>query len=317
MRLVRAALSGADARRYGRRMAPPLPSVPYAWRPGLARDIASYYAPRAGVAFIILGGSTARGETDAWSDLDILVYWNAVDTAWLATPPLEGPDVRRFVWRETFPGEVWLEQYFIGTQKIDVAHASLAWWERIVGDVVERGEAEGWKLGTLGGFTESLPLHGEPAWRAWCERIEPLPLAVATRMITAHLFFYPPWVIEKQGFMRGDWHAFHDVLSEAIRNLLTVLAGLNRRYFTADKLKRIGATAERMPIRPRDAGARLEALYTMERAAVPAALGTLVADTLALVETHRPDIDTARARRVFAMTLDDCVARPDFGAARG
>jgi hypothetical protein len=92
-----------------------------------------------------------------------------------------------------------------------------------------------------------------------------------------------------------------------------VWAGLSRFYFAAEKLKRIGQTAERMAIRPRDAGARLEALLTMPRKEAPAQLAALITETFDLVDAHRPDVDTARARRVFAMTLDPCTERPAFG----
>jgi hypothetical protein len=284
----------------------------FSWRPGLARDIAAHYTSRPGLAFALLGGSTARGETDAWSDLDILIYWEKVDAAWLETPRLAGEGVRRFFWRETFPGGVWLEQYEIGAQKIDVAHIALPWWEEVTGDVVERGDAEEWKLGTIGGFMEAQPLHGAATYAEWRSRLQPVPEALITKRIAEHLFFYPPWVIENQGLRRGDDYAFYDILRETVRNLVTVLAGLNRLYFSADKMKRVGATVERMPIRPRDARTRFDALYTMERASVPAALPALVGETLDLVETHRPDIDTARVRKVFAMVLGGCTERPRF-----
>jgi hypothetical protein len=289
-------------------------NLDFSWRLDLARDIAKHYASRPGVAFIILGGSASRGPTDPWSDLDILVYWDTPDPAWLETPPLEAAGARRFTWRVTFPDDVWLEQYFIGAQKIDVAHASAAWWERIVGDVVDRADPEDWKQGTVGGFFESIPLHGAEAFEPWRRRIANYPDALAKHMIETHLHIYPLWVIEKQGLARGDLYAFHDILIETIRHLMGVLAGLNRVYFATEKLKRIGATAEAMAIRPRDAGARFNALFTLPRAEVPAALGALITDVFDLVDTLRPDVDTARARRRFAMTLEDCMERPEFHA---
>jgi len=288
-------------------------SLDFSWHLELARDVAAHYASRSGVAFIILGGSAARGETDAWSDLDILVYWDAPDPAWLETPPLEQAGARRFTWRVTFPDEVWLEQYLIGAQKIDVAHCSLAWWEQIVAEVVDQADPTDWKQGTVGGFLDSVALHGAAGHERWRRRIAHHPDALARHMVESHLFFYPPWVIENQGLARGDLFAFHDVMMEAIRNLLAVWAGLSRVYFAKEKLKRPGRAAERMAVRPRDAGARIDALFTLPRERVPAALGALITETLDLVDVHRPDVDTARARRVFAMTLDPCTGRPAFG----
>lgn len=284
----------------------------FSWRLALARDIAAHYAPRPGVAFIILGGSAARGRTDAWSDLDLLVYWDSPDIPWLETAPLAAAGARRFTWRVTFPDQVWLEQYFIGAQKVDVAHCALSWWDALVTEVVDGSDDADWKLGTIGGFLESIALQGETAFAAWRARLSPQPDALARRMIERSLFFHPPWVIEKQGLARGDLFAFHDVLLDAIRNLLGVWAGLSRTYFSKEKLKRPAHAAERMAIRPRDAAARLDALFTLPHDRVPAALGSLIAETLDLVDEHRPDVDTARARRVFAMELEPCTERPRF-----
>jgi len=287
-------------------------SPDFSWRLGLARDVAAWYASRPGVSFIILGGSVARGETDPWSDLDILVYWDAPDPAWLETPPLEAAGARRFTWRTTIPRELWLEQYFIGAQKIDVAHCAVSWWDGLVREVVEKADPTDWKQGTIGGFLEATPLHGDAEYRRWHERITKHPDALAKHMVESSLLFYPPWVIEKQGLARGDRYAFHDVLMEAIRNLLGVWAGLSRVYFSKEKLKRIGRVAERLPVGPREAGARLEALFTLPHEQVPGALGTLIAETFDLVDAHRPDVDTARARRLFAMRLEGCSERPEF-----
>ena len=83
-------------------------------------------------------------------------------------------------------------------------------------------------------------------------------------------------------------------------------------YFSKEKLKRIGRVADRLSIRPHDAGARLESLFALPRERVPATLGALILETFDLVDAHRPDVDTARARRLFAMELEPCTERPGF-----
>src|SRR5688500_18970774 len=58
------------------------------WRIELARDIAGWYTDQPNVRMIALGGSAARGLADAYSDMDMAVYWEELDRAWLAEPPL-------------------------------------------------------------------------------------------------------------------------------------------------------------------------------------------------------------------------------------
>ena len=55
-----------------------------AWRLDLAHAYIQPYAERAQIA--VLGGSAAQGVADSWSDIDTLVYWDAIDRDWLETP---------------------------------------------------------------------------------------------------------------------------------------------------------------------------------------------------------------------------------------
>ncbi|MEU8221737.1 nucleotidyltransferase domain-containing protein [Kribbella sp. NPDC048915] len=61
------------------------------WRRDVARPAMRWYADLDGVDAVMLGGSTARGDADRWSDVEIGVFWSR--------PPR--PDERRAA-----PGEV-------------------------------------------------------------------------------------------------------------------------------------------------------------------------------------------------------------------
>lgn len=285
----------------------------FAWRPQLAKDIAAVYAGHDGLRFMILGGSIGRGGGDAWSDMDILAYWDRVDAAWLETAPLEPHGARRFTWRVTFPNEVWLEQYMVGDQKIDVAHVTMDWWEKIVREVVEETDGAPWKQAAVGGLLDATCLHGEDEFAKWQERCARYTDAMAEHMIRTHLFFYPRWVLENQGVARGDAYAFFDVLEEMIRNVLGVLAAVNRRYVGIEKLKRIGEIADAMPIRPENLGTRLEALFKMAPADVPAALDQIIRETMDIADEHFPGAVTARKREMLDFQLPAVREKPEFG----
>lgn len=96
-----------------------------AWRFDLARTYITSYTERAPIA--VLGGSVAEGDADRWSDVDALVYSDAIDRDWLETPrAAQGGE--RFTWVEHYPGNACLEQFRFGTVKSDVARA--AWLAR-------------------------------------------------------------------------------------------------------------------------------------------------------------------------------------------
>jgi hypothetical protein len=159
------------------------------WRLALARRIAAIYAARPGVRMVPVGGSVAAGCADEYSDLDIAVYWEQVETDWLAEPPLAAIGAERFTFVPTNEQGGRLEQYFHGTLKIDVGSTPLAAWRELVEAVLDRAEIDPAKQKALSGFLGAVPLHGAAEWRLRRERIARYPQPLAEAMVRAHLFF--------------------------------------------------------------------------------------------------------------------------------
>ena len=187
------------------------------WRIEFAREIAGWYAGQPNVRMIALGGSAARGLADAYSDMDMAVYWDGLDRAWLAEPPLGPAGGERFTYRLLFDDQVAVEQYQLGEAKLDVAHFSLAWWEQAVADVLERADMTPDKQEVLDGFLSAIPFYGEPAYQQWRTRIAAYPDELARRMIRQHLAFPPGWVLEQHGLARGDLLSFYAIVCEMIQ----------------------------------------------------------------------------------------------------
>ena len=61
---------------------------PNTWRIEMSRQLAQTYSAHDGVKMIVLGGSPTQGLADPFSDLDIIVYWDEMDTDWLKAVPL-------------------------------------------------------------------------------------------------------------------------------------------------------------------------------------------------------------------------------------
>jgi hypothetical protein len=284
------------------------------WRVDFARDIAARYASHTGVCMIALGGSAARGLADAYSDMDMAVYWDGLDLQWLAEPPLGPIGGERFIYRLLFDDQVVVEQYQIGEAKLDVAHFALAWWDAAVADVLERADMTPDKQEVLDGFLSAIPFYGQPLYEQWRARIAAYPDELARKMIQQHLAFSPGWVLEQHGLARGDLLSFYAMLCEMIQNLLGVLAGLNRLYLSMEKPKRSADLLGRMPIAPRDAAARMQAILTIDRRQAVAELSDLIAEVLDLVEQHKPAVDTTRTRMIQRMPPRPCYEQPPFPA---
>lgn len=263
----------------------------------LARLYVAPYAERAAMA--VLGGSVAQGVADRFSDVDTLVYWDAIDKDWLEQPRAAG-NGERITWVEHYPGNACLEQYVFGDVKADVAHVRLAWLDELIAGTLSGESFDTTSLDVMRGVEEAIVLFGGERYEPIRARVRAYPDSLRRAMVEQHLELTPSWIYELMGRERGDLVVFYEYVLATIRNVVGILAGLNRVYVAPDKLKRVGAVVSRMELVPPEAARRLEAVLDLPREHVQAELDDLVGATLELVETHLPEIDTARARGLWS-----------------
>ena len=149
----------------------------------------------------------------------------------------------------------------------------------------------------LRGVQESIVLFGEERYEPIRARVLEYPESLRRSMVEAHLKFSPSWIYDGMGRDRGDLVVFYEYVLATMRNVVGMLAGLNRVYVAPEKLKRVGAVVGRMELTPPGAAARLDALLDLSREHVRAELDDLVSATLDLVEEHLPEVDTTRRPR--------------------
>ena len=261
-----------------------------------------------------VGGSASRGQADAFSDIDFAVYWDEVDAEWLELAPLGGAGTERFTFRNVVQADpgVWLEQYFIGKLKVDVAHLPLRWVAREFADLTARFDITPDRQEIPEGMLSAAPIFGQQLYGEWLQRLRPYPPELARRMVTEHLVFTPPWVFVNQGIARDDLLIYYDLLVPALKSVASVLAGINRVYVCTAKLKRIEAWVDGLVIRPERASNRIRAL--LERDNFTENYTALVEDTWAMVRREMPEIDLSAARRTFGIVIDACETPPPFEA---
>jgi hypothetical protein len=91
---------------------------------------------------------------------------------------------------------------------------------------------------------------------------------------------------------------------DAAYNLLGILAGLNRLYYSSFQFKRMRSFIAKMTVAPANLAERLESLFQPVRRAAADELERLVSDTLSLVSQHMPEVDTTRPRRYLGRRLE-------------
>ena len=177
---------------------------------------------------------------------------------------------------------------------VQAAHATFADLEadarKILVEFDFEGDSEPLQK-VLDGLHTGLPLHGPEVIEEWRVRTAYTP-ELQRALIEHHWRFFPIWYFEEQLATRDTALWQHQVMVESAFRILAVLAALNRVYFSAFQLKRMGKLVSRFELAPPRLDERIEALFGAEAVAE---LESLLRDVQALLETHMPDFDASSA----------------------
>lgn len=265
----------------------------------LARQIATAYVAEAGPRGILLTGSAAEGVSDFYSDLDVIAYYDQLPSdaqLRLARRRIEATDFRP---RGARNDDFCVEEYLIGGVECEMLHTTVPAWERQMQLVLEEHQPAGLAQKAIGGLLDGLALHDDNLIRDWKLRAARYPDGLRRAMVEQYLRFFPIWYARDRLASRDAilWHA--QVLVEATQNILGILAGLNRLYYSPFQFKRLRRFVSAMRLAPDNLPARLDGLFALDPTSAAAELERLVAETVTLVEAHLPDVDTSEVRRTL------------------
>ena len=247
----------------------------------------------------MITGSVAEGISDFYSDLDMTVYYEnelpseeelarireqngAAERAWLLGDRAEGNIA---------------EAYELNGIQAQIGHALIPIWENDIAQVLERFNADTPLHKAMSGILESITVFGDEHMTRWKEKIAAYPDGLRRAMVEQHLKFFPYWNIQKQIAARDAtiWH--YQILTEAAYNLVAVLAGLNRLYFTNFQFKKMRRFLVQMQIIPENFAERIETLIKQDAADAAIALEDLVRDVVKLVQDEMPDVDVSAVKK--------------------
>jgi hypothetical protein len=267
-----------------------------------ARQIAAIYARHPSVWTIGVAGSTARGEADPHSDLDLIVLWETLDPGWFEPAPLAALGARRFTHLETDPEGGRLEQYHWDELKVDVAHGSLEREGRRIRSVLEGCSLDPAAHKALAALADAQPLYRGEKLEALQAGLAAWPAELVRGVIDQYLFIFPSFAMRELTLERGDMLGFYDYALRGARSVVGLLFALNRRFLAAEaELKGALAGLERLLDRPADARARLERLLVHPAPESIEDFYALVDEVLTRIEKAAPGIDTVRARAVLRL----------------
>jgi hypothetical protein len=262
------------------------------WRFALAEEIGAAYASNPNTQVVIVAGSVGRGSADRYSDVEVDVYY--------AEPPTEAERVAAV---ERCGGKVellaqdedeWEEQMSIGGFHAHTSTFLVATMERYLREVVDNCSLAPEAQTRLFSLQHGITVKGEDQVARWRAKAAAYPDGLLRAMLEDNLRFGRFGHAAEMLAARDDALALYEIFVETGRQLLGALLGLNRIYVPAPGyLKSMDETIGLMAIKPADLSARLKRSFRIEPSAAVEQLEALIEETLALVETHVPGVDTA------------------------
>lgn len=257
----------------------------------LARRVVDAYAARIPTRAALLAGSAARGDADVYSDADILFYADelpATEEAAAVREALGGSDLRPIFGT----GEGFAEEFFVDGVSVQIGYTTVAAVDEALDKLLVRFEKIDTPLQKVaGGLADGLVLLDDGVLAAWRERVRDYPEGLRRAMVERHWRFFPLWWYA-DALRTRDAELFRiEMLLDATFNLLAVLAGVNRVYFSRFQVKRLRALAARLEHAPPDLADRLESLVRLPPDEADEELARLVLETQAIVRRELPDVD--------------------------
>ena len=293
------------------------------WRLALARWVAAAYAANPSVAAVIVGGSTARGHADRYSDIEVGVFWHQPPTdedrtsAGLVVTQAAGWDAPHLYPYDPAE-EMWEDDLFLGHITpgqpatgvlVEVPHYTAEFVERVLIDVLEHHDPSDLKQSLLAAITTAIPVHGESLIEAWRARAAAYPRELAVAVVQRHAQIDHFWRTDMFLERGNNLMLLYDTLVQVSKKLLYVLLALNRAFYSGFLWAHLQMSG--LDIAPADFYGRLRRVFQSEPATAARELQALVEEVYNLVEQEMPEVDVDWLRRVFRWRRQPWDAPPE------
>jgi hypothetical protein len=267
--------------------------------------IAATYAASPKVAAVVLGGSTARGDADRFSDLEIGVFWLDAPTDDERSAAIERTQGDLEQLYPYDPVErAWFDDWKVGRRggvpktgiSVDMVHVTTATVDWALEAALERHDPADAIQVLLAVLVDGVPLHGDDLLGRWRAAAAGYPPGLARAVVAAHAQIDHFWRLEAFRARENPVLAYRAVVDVHERLLRTLLA-VNRIYFFG--VKSLDAVGAGLDVAPPDLLGRIRRAYRGDLTEAERVLAALVEETYDIVERHVPGVDVERLRAVF------------------
>ena len=254
-----------------------------AWRYGFARDLVGALPPYPDLRAAVIAGSVARGYSDPYSDIELLLFWQRAPDPATRLAILE-------VWRAEQRLHVGDHALLVRGVPVDLWQRTVDVEEAILSRVLRDRSRDLTANAEIDMVHTGLPLRGAALVRNWQARTADYPEALALGFLREQL---PNFHLRQLGLaaVRDNPTAFYHTLSDLHCTLFLVLLALNGAYFPT--FKWLYRRLDDLEVAPPAAAARLRQMFLEPPPVAAAQLQTMLLETLALVEEHCPQLDAS------------------------
>jgi len=277
------------------------------WRRAIAQNVGQHYAANPNVAAVMLGGSSARGHADRFSDLDMGVFWKQPPSDAERQQVVEQANADLIRLYAYDPAEqVWSDDFVIGRNQqdepktgllVEVGNYQVDFVEHVLQQTLEAVTINELWLNLIAGIVDSLPLHGADLLTTWKNRAATFPhelaIAIVQRYGVIDHFWRWEMYLERVENLSMLYHSFTQVQQRVLHMLLA----LNHTYYFG--FKWLEVVEQRLVIKPENLVQRLRTPYQVTPAEGARQVIALVEETFDLVEAHLPEVNIARLREIF------------------
>jgi predicted nucleotidyltransferase len=260
------------------------------WRLDFAHALSAELRQFADIETIAVLGSVARGYSDEYSDLELLLVWNQ-----LPSPEQKATLLRAVHAEYRYPAfdPGYQTAFRIQGLPVDLWHTTVAQEEAFIHTVLHDYSLDLVANNRLDTLCSCIPLYGPEQVRDWQARLQAYPSELALRFVQSNIPHFHLRQLNLAAY-RDNPTTFYHMLSDIQCSLFLVLLALNSSYFPTFKwmyprLQRLHHTPPRLV-------ERLQPMFRESPIQAAAQLRAVLSETLAMVEWAYPQLDTAYAR---------------------
>ena len=282
------------------------------WRIELAEEISKLYTCKIDVVMSVIGGSPSRGLSDAYSDIDLIIYWEKLDAEFIIQSPLKYRAGNPLLLMDHREHGSMMELYKLDTLIVEVGHVSMESWSGMVDQVMNDYDINPGLQKSLSGFLDSYVIYGKKPAEKWKNKIKQYPEELAKKLIQRNLGFIWRGCIEHQGLDRGEIVFFYDAICQTVKRLMALISGINRRYYALQEPRWIEYELSRMPVKPENMWNRVRNLFDMNAYEAVSELYVLISETVHLVRREFPDLDYSTFDKCSKIRIESTISKPQI-----